>query len=501
MEHFQDNPSVRLFIDPSTISDKEELNVLDYHVDNTGVLDNTVLLQALHSSGKRIYYPNGIYLFNGDTLDFSGGVRFESREGVHIRNRISDVDIVNFDNQNNLIGLMQNHLEYSERDLGKTAGSLVPPPLAKKPKTKVDIMAYWYNDFGLQAHKTLQCGWIGWHYWSWNHHNAASNPYLKSMIGRDPDPYDPTRHPLLGFYYGDDPVVLDWQSYWLVSHGVNAVCVLAGEPGKWEDPLCRSHWAYQLFNNAKNFKLLKYAIAGPIIIVERGSRSAINYEECDQLLNDYYEIIDGIYAVYQNRYSFWSGGREYPVISLFGENHINGLFDNHSDTKRTLQFYVALAERMRANGFGGVTLFCVFPDERFDAPEVDAYLREKGVIRKKSSYVPWHVRKDWTTCGSYKALVDSYNPPSDPNVILGIGTAVHTHTPHESGWNCPGNSPKLFKEFLEKAIDHLDKNPMMERIITCYNISEWAEGGAGLQPNVHDGFGYLEAVRDSVVTL
>ena len=39
----------------------------------------------------------------------------------------------------------------------------------------------------------------------------------------------------------------------------------------------------------------------------------------------------------------------------------------------------------------------------------------------------------------------------------------------------------------------------MKRIITLYNISEWAEGGPGLQPNVQDGFGYLEAIRNAIM--
>ncbi len=29
---------------------------------------------------------------------------------------------------------------------------------------------------------------------------------------------------------------------------------------------------------------------------------------------------------------------------------------------------------------------------------------------------------------------------------------------------------------------------------TVYNIAEYAEGGPSLQPNMQDGFGYLEAV-------
>ena len=36
-------------------------------------------------------------------------------------------------------------------------------------------------------------------------------------------------------------------------------------------------------------------------------------------------------------------------------------------------------------------------------------------------------------------------------------------------------------------------NPKM---LTVYNVGEWAEGGPGLQPNQRDGFGYLQAIKE-----
>jgi len=51
---------------------------------------------------------------------------------------------------------------------------------------------------------------------------------------------------------------------------------------------------------------------------------------------------------------------------------------------------------------------------------------------------------------------------------------------------------------LTKAVAHIDQHEL-PRIITCYNVSEWAEGGPALQPNMQDRFGYLEAVRNALV--
>ena len=86
---------------------------------------------------------------------------------------------------------------------------------------------------------------------------------LMHMGGKPADPYDPSRHPLLGYYYGDDPVVLDWQSYWLYEHG-STPCACWGMWDGWEDPNHGNHWMYQLFHNAPNFRNLRYVIAGPV---------------------------------------------------------------------------------------------------------------------------------------------------------------------------------------------------------------------------------------------
>lgn len=474
----------------------EELCALDFGIDNTGTLDNTALMQALHSTGRRIYYPNGVYLFNGDTLDLSGGVRFETREGVTIRNRISPMNIIVFDDFGDLIGLMENHLEYTERDLGRTSGSLVPPPLSQsKRKTRVDLIAYWYNDFGLQCHKTLRYGWIGWHYWTWNHHDAAVSPALREQFGRQMDGYDPSRHPLLGFYHGDDPTVLDWQCYWLYEYGVNAVSLLGGNLARWEDPLHGSHFVYQLFHHVKNFKNLKYIMTGPTPWVKPEDAPAAAREVEDTCLR----LLDKTYAAFPNYYAFTEDGADFPVLSFLGENALLSVFDPAGGIDGTVTFYLRLAQAFRQRGFGGVTVFAVFPDPRFDAPDVRRRLEENGVRRYLSNYTPWHVDQSLFKEGTYRALVDSYAPPNDPHTILAVGNSVNTHTPHESAWHCPGNTPALFAEYLRKALDHLDRCPAMRRTVTCYNLSEWAEGGPGLQPNVYDRFGYLDAIRSTVV--
>ncbi len=476
------------------VIEREERNVLDYGVDNTGKTDMTDLLTKLHATGARIYYPNGTYLFNGTTLDLSGGVRFESMEGVRVRNSISDVNILNFDKYGNLVGLMQNHLEAKSAD-DPISGSLVRPPVSDKQyKTKAEFIPYWYNDFGRQCQILRVTGWVGWHYWTWNHHDCnAKNP--------DYHPYDPQRHPLLGFYYGDDPVTLDWQCYWLREAGVNTVSLLTTDCLAWEEPFSGDHWVYQLFHNVPNFKDMKYMAMFPY------------NGDAEQLYKRWDSLIEKLYFRHKNFYTLNINGEEYPVINIWDEKFLPGTLDDKgtytvdkwnartyepgtTNYDETQKLFAHAAKKFQEKGYPGV---CVWSRQRiqdFDAdPARVKAMEEQGVYRFEMYYEACYLngRED------YKAMVDGFTPKFREDDILNVTTGMHTHTPHPSRWNCPGHNPADFKRWIQKCLDHFDEYPERRRIITCYNMAEWAEGGPGLQPNVADGFGWLDAVAETII--
>jgi len=464
-------------------------NMIDVVVrgaDPTGRIDATGILTRLHRLGRPVYYPNGTYLFNGATLDFSGGVRFESPAGVIVRNDISPSPIIVFDDDGNLIGLQQNHLEQNELELGGPlpfrSGSLVPPPPGRPlPTLPVDILAHWYNDFGLECRRTNRgSGWIGWYYWSWNFHAAPG------------DGYDPSRHPLLGFYRGDDPVVLDWQCRWLCEYDVRGVILAwsSRDPeaalARWDRPASSLYWLHQLFNRTPNFKLLKYVMWAPTPWLPSTPENRARVER------GWIALVENIYLRYPNRYSLRVGDRRYPVLYLWEEGAVRGVFDNFRGAEKTHAFYARIARRFQQAGFDGVALFARHPYMPKTAER--ARLEQAGVLHFRAYYSD-PLSRDTRT---YRKLVENFEPPSDPHTIVNSVTARHSHTPHPSRWKCPGSTPALFRELLSKAVRHVRSRPSMPQVITCYNVAEWAEGGPGLQPNMRDRFGYLEAVRSAL---
>lgn len=456
------------------------LNVVEMGADPTGAKDCTRLLQEIHARQQRIYYPNGTYRFNGKTLDLSGGVQFETPTGVTVRNDTSPRSILQFDDAGNLVGLQQNHLELNEAKLGGAlpteCGSLVRPPVSRREiRRKVDLLAHWYNDFGLEARRARPgSGWIGWYYWTWNFHGA------------DGDDYDPARHPLLGFYRGDDPVVLDWQCYWLREYGVAGVILTGdGDLEGWEAPTHEAHWAYQLFTNTPNFRGLRY------VMTASTPYAASTPEVMARVERQWRDLLARTYFVHPNSYSIRRGGKEYPLVFLYEEAGLSGVFDNYNGCAGTLAFYRRMAGLFRERGFGGMALLCRhgLPEQQADFAALEA----DGVIHLSGSYAESH-----STGATYGELVANYAPPTDPRSIVNTVTAAHSHTPHPSKWLCSGHRPELFGEELRKAVAHVQTHDML-RIVTCYNVAEWAEGGPGLQPNMQDRFGYLDAVKAAVV--
>ena len=60
------------------------------------------------------------------------------------------------------------------------------------------------------------------------------------------------------------------------------------------------------------------------------------------------------------------------------------------------------------------------------------------------------------------------------------------------------NTPTSFENLLSKAKEYADSHPEQPKLITINAWNEWVEGSY-LLPDMLNGFGYLEAVKDVFV--
>ncbi|WP_298549244.1 hypothetical protein [uncultured Aquimarina sp.] len=350
-----------------------------------------------------------------------------------------------------------------------TGGNLMEAPTIKNiPNKGLDVIAHWYNDFGLDYTFSTWRNNYNWYDWSWNYDSDNGNPY------------DPQRHPLLGWYRGDDPKVLDWICYWLGENGINGVSIShVPSTSNWTNRSDKSHWIYQLMQNTKNFKALKY-----ILFTEfTESKSKIESQNND--------FIDNILSNYDNIYLYNKNGKKYVTLFCWDLESIRGIYDNYNGSTNTIQYLINFSNKLKSKGYDGLCLLARnYNSNHFDS-QID-YLEHNGVVLLKSEYSTRY-GTDESYNNSYINYSENVQFPTKTNEVLNIMTSAESRD-HTSDWKLYNSSPQYFKNLVDKAVNHIHKYDL-PKLLTVYNVSEWAEGGASLIPNQEDLFGYLDAIK------
>lgn len=446
-------------------------------------------------------------------MDLSSGVVFESIDGVVLKNDISDYNLFQHDEEGNFVGLIQNPMQKDAAQLGTekfSTGYLMDAPLFDKTYTRKvdDVIAWWYNDFGLECTRTKQTGWLGWYYWSWNNYDAINdqldNAATYEYTGTVAEAYDPERHPLLGFYQGDDPKALDWITYWMLDYGVNVGGLLSivnpyNDPTyDFEDPGHRDHWMYQWLKNTKNSQKMRYLIAPEVYW------GGINDTQRQNLKSYIKALITKTYGTYKdNAYTITKNGKQYPVIFFKQEGALRDNLDGNmtANIDATLQFYRELADFCQELGYGGVAIMASLDTETpltryFDSNPTA--LEEDDVLRYYGRYGSTNTIETPTIIQDY---IDNFSTDSvKRNTVAGITISRNTHSPHGSNFETTGHSPEVLGAYLDTVLTGIGRNSnFCQNAISIHNVSEWAECGPGLIPNMKNGFAYLKEIKARVI--
>ena len=443
-----------------------------------------------------VYVPEDTYIFNGENLPDIGGLEFSPDAQVNnsIYNGIVQQDA-------GTAWLHHNHLEESYNSApfnAITSGDVPEAPLFEGSKqNQINVMAYWYQDFGLEAVRAAggASGWTGWYYWQWLFHGATG------------DGYEAERHPWLGYYRGDDPNVLDWQCYWLNEAGVTSIIIQQVNRddmlGNWGADTSRDWWINKLFNDTKNFNQLKY-------VLWAGADSGDTSVEANLKFDSVIEV----YQQYGNYSYLEKDGGIYPIVFAWEADRWRGIFDSFVGSANTKTFLIAQAAKFQAAGWAG---FCVLGRNGYspfagsqsiglntDHEELEA----GGCIWYDAEYAA-QVNYNPALNGGVNPAVDyedltigmdtkeNGSPAKYRYTVPAVTTGAKSHSAHPSTWNWSGTTPELFEQQCRNVIKRMRENGN-PNIFTIYNVSEWAEGGPGLQPNMRDGKGYLTALSNAL---
>lgn len=350
-------------------------------------------------------------------------------------------------------------------------GNILPAPMAEPLAGKgINVLAHWYNDFGLQQDLVSGNNKV-WYDWRWNF--TVQSEYYND--------YDPSRHPLLGWYRGDDANVLDWQCYWLAKYGINGVIITntVTEGSFGNVPSKRNYWVYQLFNNVKNFKNLQYVMW---LSYKADTLTEMNAQQ--------EWLINSIYGVYKNFSTHRVNNKVYPVFFIFDLEAMRGEYDNFNGVTNTSARLLLLNDMVKALGYDGMCIICrnlggptVWSENRL------ASFKAAGLILLSGNYT----KNYGGTYSQYSAYANDMPLPTGKRDVVSLMTSAETVAPHPSNYSYANSTPEAFANLVNRTVDHIATHNL-PRIFTVYNVAEWAEGGPGLQPNQRDGFGYLEAI-------
>lgn len=532
------------------------LSVTDFGaIGNDTLSDKAAIFAAGHAAkcqNKLVKFPVGSYFFAND--DYVNGYLsltsdYVARSDVFLSS--NEMNGLAFDCvTDTVIGLRYNFNELKVRDLAIegsvnfspiTSGYFERPPLAVAPTaSEIDIIAHWWTRFGTdwmpskgacvqyfpckRSHAegsrcAVSDGSNAAPYgpadytWEWGHKTGAradtltacpNVPTAKIFTRLEaglqydyPEEYDGSRHPLLGWYRENDPATLDWISYWLVKHGVDAVTVNGF-------PSTPSNWAHGLFNNAPNFQLLKYIMWMTNNIQPSNTCS----EKFNNLTTAWTNTLNATYlsANFKNSsYKLKKEGVDLPLLYVFGSKQLVDELCVSDAAYGITAFLQGIGVLFGNGGFDGYVLASdAYIQTVVDIPALAA--NDIHVIEGAYNGISSIDGRD--TVMSYEGLAGkarlSYAERGlYTNSIVSIPTAAHSVSPHYSRWQWKGSTPLLFQSWLDDTVSDVIDNWGQQPIpvsgnrpfMFVYNVSEWLEAGASLQPSVRHKFGYLDAVK------
>lgn len=460
---------------------RDVVSVKDFGAVGDGIVDDSNAINAAATAANLVKATTGTYLYKAATTANPAKFEFDlSASCLGMTTQNVTISVKN--KENKFIGFQHNYNEIKNNNISNpiTTGNFVNPPISDAVAiNSVDVLAYWYNDFGLEATRAAggALGSTQWYTWQWNHTDVTTY-----------GPYDPQRHPLLGWYRGDNSVVLDWICYWLKEAGVAGVVLSVGtiDTTAWNNSANSHYWVYQLFNNVPNFKTLKYAMSGP------SSGTQANFEA------HWTDMKNNVMATNRNYHVTTINGKTYPTIYLYDMATIRtSVFASNANFETWMK---GMATYFQGHGHDGVCIlgrnasYYTGSTQTKNTAQVlndfGVYVFETDYGAFPGSYSPATVFSDYVN--QYYTAYDAVKFRRIPNVMTGRSSKFHP-----SGWTQTGTTPALFQNVLQNAINLATTNDTIPNIVTIYNVSEWGEGGASLQPNMQDGFGYLNAIRQA----
>ena len=318
--------------------------------------------------------------------------------------------------------------------------------------------------------------------------------------------YQP-RQPLWGYELDNDPEVVEKWIDVATDHGVNVFVY----DWYWyeEGPFLESA-LNDGFLKARNNEKMQFYIMWANHDVKYNYWNVHRYKDNTDILwnarvdrKNYEIIVDRVINSYFKRPNYFKINGE-PVFSIFSVGKLLESFDNNIEETRKARDY--FREEVKKAGFPG--LHIQWNQGGGSVMSEEAAAKFAGTVEalgfnSVAMYNMGGTNEDYIVYGTNSVRIreqmDSLlSIPVFPCVSIGWDDTPRFPSKGKNDVVHYHNTPESFAALLSRAKKYADRHPEHPRLITINAWNEWVEGSY-LLPDMLNGFGYLEAVRDVII--
>ncbi|MDR1779127.1 MAG: glycoside hydrolase family 99-like domain-containing protein [Tannerella sp.] len=318
--------------------------------------------------------------------------------------------------------------------------------------------------------------------------------------------YQP-RQPFWGYELDNDPKVVERWIDVATDHGVN---VFVYDWYWYENGPYLESALNDGFLKASNNSKMQFYIMWANHDVKYNYWNVHRYKDREDILwnskvdwENYKIIVERVIQQYFKQPNYFKINGE-PVFSIFSIDKLKESFGGSLDeTRKALDYF---REEVQKAGFpglhiqwnqGGGSLMSAESAQRF-AENVNAM-----GFNSVAMYNMGGISEDYLVYGANSRAIREQmdailDVPLFPCVSIGWDDTPRFPAKGVHDVVHYNNTPESFALLLQKAKEYADSHPEQPRLITINAWNEWVEGSY-LLPDMKNGFGYLEAVKDVII--
>ena len=315
--------------------------------------------------------------------------------------------------------------------------------------------------------------------------------------------------PYWGYEMDDDPVVVEKWIQTALSHGVNTFIYdwyWFRDPNGYNGPFLESALDNGFLGAPSNEKMNFYIMYANHVV----KYNYWNYhkwgERKDTLfsptvgMEDWKKIVDRVITQYFHRPNYVKIDG-CPVFAMFDVEAFKEGFPSDEEAARAMEYF---REKTREAGFPGLHL--QFTPGASSSPNPPSAAKTKvnipllGInsiaMYNMGGFDCDYLRHNEKALVKRKNTEEAFDVPVFPTVSLGWDDTPRFPAQRGEKVTRFHQTPKVFEHYLRKAKEYADERAdTLPRFIMINAWNEWIEG-CYLLPDMLDGFGYLEAVRN-----